>query len=154
MREVNFRAVDLNLLAILEVLLDERNVTRAAHRLGMSQPAVSRALGRLRTLFADALLVDSPSGYLLSARAEEMRPLLRETLAGIGQMLQVRPFDPATATGSIRLLMPDLQAAVLMPHLLTAVAQEAPALNLDVQSLCTAVAVKIQDRLHPRLQGH
>jgi DNA-binding transcriptional LysR family regulator len=135
MREVDLHAIDLNLLVILEVLLEERNVTRAAHRLGMSQPATSRALARLRTLFADALLVDGPSGYLLSARAEDMRPTLRRTLAGISQMLQASPFDPATATGCIRLLMPDLQAAVLMPHLLTAIAHEAPALDLDVQTL-------------------
>ena len=135
MREVDLRVVDLNLLVILEVLLEERSVTRAAHRLGMSQPAASRALGRLRILFADALLVDGPGGYLLSARAEDMRPMLRQTLAGVGQMLQASPFDPATATGSVRLVMPDLQAAALMPHLLTAVAREAPALNLDVQAL-------------------
>ena len=64
MREVDLRRIDLNLLVVLEALLDERNVTRAAHRLGMSQPAASRALGRLRALFSDALLVDGPGGYV------------------------------------------------------------------------------------------
>ena len=64
MREVDLRRIDLNLLVALEALLEEKNVTRAAHRLGMSQPAASRALGRLRALFLDALLVDGPGGYL------------------------------------------------------------------------------------------
>jgi DNA-binding transcriptional LysR family regulator len=101
----------------------------------MSQPAASRALARLRALFSDALLVDGPGGYVLSARAEDMHPMLRGTLAGIGQMLQATPFDPATSTGHVRLLMPDLQAAVLMPPLLARLAAEAPALDLIVQPL-------------------
>lgn len=132
MHQVDLRGVDLNLLVALEALLEERNVTRAAHRLGMSQPAASRALGRLRALFSDALLVDGPSGYMHSARAEELRPLLRRTLAGVGEMLEANAFDPATATGRLRLLMPDLQAAVLAPHLLARLAQEAPSLDLDI----------------------
>ncbi|OHV81095.1 LysR family transcriptional regulator [Rhizobium sp. LCM 4573] len=132
MHEVNLRGIDLNLLVALDALLEEKSVTRAAHRLGMSQPAVSRALGRLRALFSDALLVDGPGGYLLSARAEEMRPALRGILAGVGQMLEANAFDPATATGRIRLLAPDLQAAALAPHLLARFAREAPSLDLDI----------------------
>lgn len=132
MHEVNFRSVDLNLLVALEALLEERNVTRAAARLGMSQPAASRALGRLRALFSDALLVDGPGGYVLSARAGEIRPALRRTLAGIGEMLEASPFDPAGATGRIRLLMPDLHAAVLGPPLLARLAVEAPRLDVDI----------------------
>src|SRR5690349_617668 len=58
MREVDFRKADLNLLVVLDALLEERSVTRAALRLGLSQPAASRALARLRALFSDALLVD------------------------------------------------------------------------------------------------
>ncbi len=134
MRESDLRRVDLNLLVALQSLLEERNVTRAAERIGMSQPAASRALGRLRTLFADALLVDGPGGYMLSARAEAIRPALRRTLAGIGEMLETSPFDPSTATGHLRLLMPDLPAAALVPHLLTRLAAEAPALNLDIMA--------------------
>lgn len=132
MRKMDLRRIDLNLLVALEALLDEKNVTRAAQRLGMSQPAASRALGRLRALFSDALLVDGPGGYLLSARAEELRPALRRILAGVGEMLEANVFDPATATGRIRLLMPDLQAAALAPHLLARLAHEAPSLDLDI----------------------
>lgn len=132
MRETDLRRVDLNLLVALDALLEERNVTRAAARLGMSQPAASRALGRLRALFSDALLVDGPGGYMLSARAEALRPALRQTLAGIGGMLEASPFEPAAATGSVRLLMTDLHAAVLAPYLLARLASEAPALDLDI----------------------
>jgi DNA-binding transcriptional LysR family regulator len=120
MHQVDLRRVDLNLLVALEALLDEKNVTRAAHRLGMSQPAASRALGRLRALFSDALLVDGPGGYL------------RRILTGVGEMLKANTFNPGTATGRIRLLTPDLQAAVLAPHLLARLAREAPSVDIDI----------------------
>lgn len=132
MRHTDLRGIDLNLLVVLDALLEERHVTRAARRLGMSQPAASRALGRLRGLLSDALLVEGPGDYLLSARAEELRPALRRTLAGIGDMLAASPFDPATATGRLRLLMTDLHAAVLGPPMLARLATEAPALDLDI----------------------
>lgn len=132
MHQVDLRKIDLNLLVALEALLDEKNVTRAALRLGMSQPAASRALGRLRAQFSDALLVDGPGGYVLSARAEELRPALRRILADVGEMLDASAFDPATATGRIRLLMTDLHAAALAPHLLARFAREAPSLDLDI----------------------
>ncbi|WEX09153.1 LysR family transcriptional regulator [Chelativorans sp. AA-79] len=132
MREVDLRNADLNLLVVLDALLDERSVTRAATRLGMSQPAASRALARLRVLFSDALLVDGPGGYLLTARAEEMRPLLRNTLAGISELLAGRAFDPMQAGGSVRLLMLDLEAAVLGPRLIASFAEQAPAIDLEM----------------------
>jgi DNA-binding transcriptional LysR family regulator len=132
MREVNLRSVDLNLLVALEALLDEKNVTRAAHRLGISQPAASRALARLRTLFSDALLVDGPRGYILSSRAEGLQPALQQTLAGIGAMLASSSFDPRLATGPIRIMMTDLDAAVLAPRLLARLALEAPQVDLHI----------------------
>lgn len=132
MRDVDLRRIDLNLLVTLGALLEEKSVTRAAERLGMSQPAASRALARLRTLFSDALLVEARGGYILSARAEEIRPVLRRTLAGVGEILEARPFEPARATGHVRLLMADLEAAALAPHLLARLAAEAPMLDLDI----------------------
>lgn len=132
MREVNLRRIDLNLLVVLEALLEEKGVTRAAGRLGMSQPAVSRALSRLRALFGDALLADGQSGYRLTPRAEEIRPTLRTILSGVGTMLEATPFDPATASGQVRLLMVDLETAALAPPLLARLASEAPALDLDI----------------------
>jgi DNA-binding transcriptional LysR family regulator len=132
MHQTNLRGLDLNLLVVLDALLEERNVTRAAQRLGMSQPAASRALGRLRSLLSDALLVEGAGGYTLSARAEELRPALRRLLAGVGAMLEPGSFDPATATGRLRLAMTDLHASVLGPPLIARLAAEAPALDLDL----------------------
>lgn len=134
MREVNLRGVDLNLLVVLQALLEERSVTRAAARLGMSQPAASRALGRLRALLGDALLVDSREGYVLTARAERIGPVLARTLDSAGEVLQARAFDPATATGRLRVAMPDLQAVSLLPPVLARISGEAPGLDVDVVS--------------------
>jgi DNA-binding transcriptional LysR family regulator len=145
MREVDLRRVDLNLLVALQALLEERGVTRAAQRLGMSQPAVSRALGRLRALFSDALLVEAPGGYALSARAEQIRPALRRTLAGIGELLEANAFDPAEATGRVRLLMPDLHAAALGPPLLAHLSREAPGLDLDILAPGPAVIEALEN---------
>ncbi|ESR22684.1 LysR family transcriptional regulator [Lutibaculum baratangense] len=132
MREVDLRRVDLNLLVVLAALIEERSVTRAAMRLGMSQPAASRALARLRALFSDALLADGPGGYVLTARAEEMRPLLRGTLEGVGELLDGRAFDPMRETRPVRLLMLDLEAAVLAPRLIASLAAHAPSVDLEV----------------------
>ena len=145
MRQVDLRRVDLNLLVALEALLDEKSVTLAAQRLGLSQPAASRALARLRALFSDALLVETRGGYALSTRAEEIRPALRRTLAGVGEMLEARPFDPTVATGQVRLMMPDLPAAALAPHLLAGLAAEAPALDLDIRSPSAALFEALAD---------
>lgn len=129
---MDLRRIDLNLLVALDALLEEKNVTRAARRLGLSQPAASRALGRLRAVFADALLVDGPGGYMLSARAEEIRPALGHVLAGISAMLETNRFDPSEARGPVRILMTDLHAAVLAPRLLSRLATEAPSMDLDI----------------------
>lgn len=132
MREVDLRGADLNLLVVLNALLQERSVTRAATRLGMSQPAASRALARLRKLLADALLVEGPGGYVLTARANEILPRLSDILAGIGGLLDERTFDPARAAGSARLLMLDLEAAILGPQLIARLTDQAPALDLEI----------------------
>jgi len=73
MREVNLSSLDLNLLVTLKALLDERHVTRAAERVGLSQPAMSRSLQRLRIMFKDPILVKGTGGMMLTARAEELK---------------------------------------------------------------------------------
>lgn len=153
MHEVDLRRIDLNLLVTLQALLEERSVTRAAERLGMSQPAVSRALRRLRSVFADTLLVEGRKGYFLSARAEEVQPMLRRILGDIGEMLEARPFDPAAATGSARLLMPDLESAALAPHLLARLATEASALNLEILPLAASLFEMLENDAADALVG-
>jgi DNA-binding transcriptional LysR family regulator len=153
MHEMDLRRIDLNLLVALDVLLDERSVTRAAARLGLSQPAVSRALARLRAIFADALLVEGRGGYLLSRRAEAIRPRLRGVLAEVGALLAAGEFDPATAEGRLRLMMPDLLSATLGPPLLARLAAEAPGIGLDVLPPEPALADALENDLADAVIG-
>ncbi|WP_229721991.1 LysR family transcriptional regulator [Marinobacterium nitratireducens] len=131
---MNLRKVDLNLLVILEVLLEERHVTRAAERLDMSQPAVSRALQRLRETFADPLLVKSIHGYDLSARAEELLPALKSVLQDLGQLVGRPVFDPASSTAQVRVACLDLEGALFLPRLLEAMRRDALQMQLDIHS--------------------
>jgi DNA-binding transcriptional LysR family regulator len=145
MHQVNLRHVDLNLLTVLDALLAQRSVTRAAMELGMSQPAVSRALARLRTVFKDPLLVDGVGGYILSARASDLVPSLRQTLAEIGDMLATPTFDPSSARGTIRLSTPDLYASVIIPPLLERIGREAPGLDVEVVPPDRTILDRLQD---------
>src|SRR4051794_22951645 len=93
---MDIRAVDLNLLKAFDALIRERAVTRAAARIGLSQPAMSGALGRLRRLFADELFVRNPSGMEPTARAREIAPLVATAIEHIEAALNLRTgFDPA-----------------------------------------------------------
>src|ERR1700722_11361881 len=102
MHDLHLGSVDLNLLVVLDALLAERNVTRAASRVGISQSAASHALARLRALTGDELLVRGRDGMVPPLRAEELALPLREALAAISRALAPpRPFDPGTASGKI-----------------------------------------------------
>src|SRR5689334_8324334 len=92
---------DLNLLVVFDVLLTERNVTHAAQRLGLSQPAVSSALARLREALGDQLLVRTAHGMVPTARALAIQRQLGEALGGIGSIINTdTSFDPRTAERS------------------------------------------------------
>ena len=134
MREVNLRSIDLNLLVVLQQLLETRHVTRAAERLHMSQPAVSRALQRLRDTFDDALLVRTTQGFDLSARGEELLPRLQVLLAGISQLVAEPVFEPSTAEDVVRFYGLDLEVACFLPQLMAVLRQEAPRMRLEVRS--------------------
>ena len=86
MKDLN--RIDLNLLVYLDVLLRERNVTQAANQLGLSQPAMSNGLRRLRDLFQDPLLVRTSDGMSPTARGKELEPLIRDVLAGVERAIQ------------------------------------------------------------------
>lgn len=135
MREVNLSGVDLNLLPMLDALLEERHVTRAARRLGLSQPAASRALGRLRQLLGDPLLVRGRAGLVLTPRAETLRTPLAKLLRELAGLVSEPPsFEPATARGTLRIVTEDYISTVLLPRVLQALWQEAPKLDLDVEA--------------------
>ena len=134
MHKTNLRAVDLNLLVVLEALLAERHVTRAAESLAMSQPAVSRALNRLRELFHDPLLVRGATGLVPTAHARQLEPALSEVLAGIRQLMAPMVFDPAESRQTIRLGCLDLEAAIYLSALVPIIRNDAPGMHLDIYS--------------------
>jgi DNA-binding transcriptional LysR family regulator len=115
----NFNRLDLNLLITLDVLLSERNVTRAAARLNLSQPSVSVQLGKLREAFDDPLLLPGPRGMLPTPRADELREPLREALEHLKRVVMANEaFDPASATNTWRVAAADYgELAVLIPTL-------------------------------------
>ena len=127
--------LDMNLLKILNILIEEQNVTRAGARLGRTQPAISNALNRLRNLLDDELLVRGAGGLALTQRAEALRvPLqLLMQLAGIWLSEGVQ-FDPSTATGVIQIGVPDRLSLSVLPLLVKRLANEAPSLNLHVKT--------------------
>ncbi|MDC8759542.1 LysR substrate-binding domain-containing protein [Janthinobacterium fluminis] len=128
----NLRAVDLNLLVILEALLSERHLSRAAARLHMSQPAVSHALGRLRALLDDPLLVRGRGGFQPTARALELSRPLADALQHVRSVLGGAVFDAATARRTFRLAMSDYGAAIVLPGLMRRLRAEAPGIDLSV----------------------
>lgn len=134
MREVNLRSIDLNLLVVLDVLLEVRHVSRAAERLSMSQPAVSRALQRLRDTFNDPLLVRTAEGYDLSARAQAILPQLHQVMQSVAGMISNPEFDPLTANSLVRITGLDLETALYIPQLSHYLQTAAPNLRMELVS--------------------
>ncbi len=128
----DLRRIDLNLLVILDALLTEQHVTRAAERLHLSQPAVSHALARLRDLLDDPLLVRAGSGLVPTARALELAAPLAETLAQVQSLLAPNTFDPTSARRTFRLAMSDYGAALILPGLIRTLRAEAPGIDLQI----------------------
>lgn len=114
----DIRTLDLNLLKTLDALLDTRSATRAAERLGLTQPAVSGMLARLREVFGDPLFVRSQRGLIPTPRAESLVAPLRQALAEIGKLVSPALFDPATAEMTVSIAATDYaQRAVVLPFL-------------------------------------
>jgi len=125
--ERDFRGLDLNLLLVLHALLKERNVTRAASRLFIGQPAVSGALKRLRHAFGDDLFVRTSHGMEPTPRALELEAAIGPLLGSLQQALSARPsFDPATSDRVFRIGLSDALEVALMPELMQRLAQTAP----------------------------
>ena len=125
-------AADLNLLPVLQVLLEERNVTRAAGRLNLTQPAISRNLARLRQLFSDPLFTRTPKGLMPTPRAEAIYLQLQRSLQDISQLIKPADFVPETATNSFRLATTDYGTQVLLPSVIGRLNREAPGINLEI----------------------
>ncbi len=144
---MNLGNIDFNLLKVLDALIAERNVTRAGARLGRSQPAVSNALNRLRLLLGDDLLVRGPGGFVLTPRAEAMRAPLREAISLVeGCLAKETGFDPAHATGVLRLSTPDRLNIAVLPPLFARLRKLAPNMELQVLTADRRQALDLLDQ--------
>ena len=132
MGNFNLRKLDLNLLTILEQLLTYRHVSQAASALNMSQPAVSRALSRLRDQFDDPLLVKTFDGYKLTKRAVLIHNQLQQVLTGIRDMMQLEEFDPARFKGEFKIAALDYEMFVIIPKLMIRLQESAPGISIQV----------------------
>lgn len=128
---MNFNALDLNLIRVFDALMREKSVTRAGERIGLSQPAVSSALNRLRHAFNDQLFVRRGNEMIATPRAEELAELAHAALAQIARMVEDdRTFDPARIERTFTLLGSDFFSMLLMPHLTQKVTAAAPKVRL------------------------
>lgn len=129
---MNIGRVDLNLLKYLDALLRERSVTRAAEQLGITQPAMSNGLKRLRDLFGDPLLIRTSDGMTATERAQQLQPLVRQVLAQTEQILTPdETFRPARSRRVFRIMTSDYAEATLVPNIVRRLRGEAPHLVLD-----------------------
>src|SRR5256885_15844394 len=129
---MNGQDVDLTLLRVFDAVLQERSVTAAAARLGLTQPAVSNALARLRTLLGDALFVRTPVGMEATPFARGVAEPVRQALALLDSALAHGPgFEPASATRAFRFYMSDLGPIEFLPPLVERVQRLAPGVRLE-----------------------
>lgn len=135
MNEINLKNLDLNLLYTLHILLEERNVTRAASRLALSQSAISHSLRKLRGYFNDPLLVKTKRGMTPTSVAEELRGRLRLTLEQISVLRGDDRFNPASANGTIRVATSDYGAGIIFPRLMERLSKRAPGIKIDCYPL-------------------
>jgi DNA-binding transcriptional LysR family regulator len=129
---MNLNSLDLNLLVALDALLHEANVSRAAMRIGLSQPAASHALQRLRDLIGDPLLVRNGARMELTPRALALRSPLAQTLDQVRGLFVPDAFDAARSERQFRMMMPDLAVELLMPALMEKITRLAPNVRIDV----------------------
>jgi len=131
-RLMNLSSLDLNLLVALDALLLEANVSRAAMRIHLSQPATSHALQRLRDLIGDPLLVRVGARMELTPRAQALRGPLAQALDQVRGLFVPDDFDATRSERQFRLMMPDLAVELLMPPLMEKITHVAPNLRIDV----------------------
>jgi DNA-binding transcriptional LysR family regulator len=128
---VRLSAIDLNLLVVFDAVMQERSVTRAGQRLGLSQPAMSHALARLRHMLKDDLFIRSPKGMLPTPRAEQIALPVRAALDGLQHSLEPPQFDASTATRNFRVAVDNYAAAVLVGPLAARITKIAPEVTLE-----------------------
>ena len=139
-------ALDLNLLVVFDAIMRDRSVTRAGQRLGLSQPAMSHALTRLRHMLKDELFVRSPTGMVPTPRAEELATPIRIALDGLQQSLETVQFDPSKATATFHIAVDNYAAIVLVAPIAAQIAKIAPGVSLDFRPSGTLNVIEQLDR--------
>jgi DNA-binding transcriptional LysR family regulator len=133
---MNLRTFDLNLLRVLDALLDQPQVSSAARRLNLSQPATSAALARLRSAFGDPLLVRTGNQMRATALAQALQPKVRRLLVEIGQALEgPADFDPAVSERCFRVAANDYAVAAVLSPLLQQLQRRSPGIVLEILPL-------------------
>lgn len=131
MRETHIDSVNLNLVPLLAALIEEQHVTRAAERVRLSQPAMSRALQQLRRTFGDELLIRGPDGYLLTPRAERIREQLATTVVHLEKLFAGETFDPGSAARMFRIAASDYTLSAFGPDLVQSLLAQSPNSTLN-----------------------
>ena len=139
--------IDLNLLLALQVLLEEASVSRAADRLNITQPAMSKTLSRLRDVFNDPLFTRSGRGIQPTPRAQALAGELYELLGGIGRLVEARDFDPAAYEGEVTLALSEYIGVALLPPLIRRLHALSP--RLSVRTI-----TRIENQLEQLAQGN
>lgn len=134
---MSFLTLDLNLLRVFDAVMSEQNLTRAANRLAMTQPAVSNALKRLRDGLGDELLIRTAHGVRPTPRAEELWPTIRKALAELEAAVTPETFDVSKTQTTFRMAMADATAALWLPALVRAIERDAPGINVRMVPLTT-----------------
>ena len=130
---MNWGAFDLNLLIVFDAIMQERSVTHAGGRIGLSQPAVSHALSRLRHMLKDELFIRTPEGMVPTPRAEQLAQPLRRALNDMQLALEPETFVPKVASRQFLMAINNYAAVILASLLLTAVTAAAPRIRLDLR---------------------
>ncbi len=125
--------IDLNLLVALQILIEEQSVTRAAERLFITQPAMSKTLQRLRDLFDDPLFIRSGRGLVPTPRAVELEKQLPAVLSSVSDLVVQSQFDPLTYEGGIYIMVAEFIAVQVLPSLTQRLINEAPFMSLRVK---------------------
>ncbi|RUR85086.1 LysR family transcriptional regulator [Chlorogloeopsis fritschii PCC 9212] len=138
--------VDLNLLVVFDALMSEQHLTRAAEKIGLSQPATSNALARLRKLFKDDLFIKTSRGITPTPRAFELTEPIRQALEQIQFVVSSQPeFNPATSDRTFRIGMDDYTEIVFLPKLFQTIEELAPHIKIQIRSSNWQKAPKLLD---------
>ena len=143
---VRLGAIDLNLLVIFDALMQERNVTKAAARLALSQPALSHALARLRHMLKDELFIRTPKGMIPTPRADQLASPVRHALDELQRSLEPPQFDPSKANRNFRVAVDNYAAIVLVPRLTVRIAKIAPGVTIEFRPSGTLNVPDLLDR--------